>query len=98
MFNRAQGVNGKSEWLPRRTGEHLILCDIHREMSAFLLVLDHPFFSIVDHQALGEFKIENIPAGMYTLVVVRDVRGKLKEYKQEVLLTGGEVHAVTIQF
>ena len=97
LFNQVQGPGQTSEWLPRRTGEYLVLCDIHREMSAFALVFDHPFFAIVDHQVSEEFTFENVPAGTYTLVVVREARGDLKEYEQEISVKANEVTTVTIQ-
>jgi plastocyanin len=43
-----------------------VFCDIHSHMSASILVLDHPYFTIpaVD----GSFQLPNVPAGRYTLV------------------------------
>ena len=58
MFNLNQPPNGYTDWTPARTGEYLLLCNIRQEMSAFLLVFNHPFFAEV---ASSEFKIENIP-------------------------------------
>lgn len=97
LFNQVQGPGQSSEWLPRRTGEYLVLCDIHREMSAFVLVFEHPFFAVVDHQVSEEFTIENIPAGTYTLVVVREERGDLKEYEQEITVEANEVNTAMIE-
>ncbi|MDA2933095.1 carboxypeptidase regulatory-like domain-containing protein [Acidobacteria bacterium AH-259-D05] len=98
MFNAVQGIEGKPyDWTAKRTGENLVLCDIHREMSAFVLVIDHPFFATVDPQGSGEFRIENIPEGTYTLVVVRDVKGKLKEQEQEVRVKAGQETTVTMK-
>ncbi len=97
LFNQVQGPGQASEWLPRRTGEYLVLCDLHREMSAFVLVFEHPFFAVVDHQVSEEFTIENIPAGTYTLVVVREERGDLKEYEQEITVEANEVNTATIE-
>ena len=94
MSNQSQPPNGYTDWTPARTGEYLILCNIHEEMSAFLLVLNHPFFA---EAASSEFKIENIPEGTYTLVAVRDVKGNLKEKATEVVIKSGETTRVTIQ-
>lgn len=96
MFNEVQGIGGASEWLPKRTGEYLILCNLHREMSAFVVLFDHPFFAIVDPQ--GEFKIESVPEGTYSLVVIRDVKGKLKNYEQEIVVKAGETSTLAIQW
>ena len=43
-----------------------VFCDIHSHMNAFILVFSHPFFSVTD--ANGRYRIENVPAGSYTLV------------------------------
>lgn len=95
MLNQSQAPNSSYDWTPPRTGEYLILCNIHPEMMASILVFSHPFFA---EAASSQFKIENIPAGTYTLVAVRDVRGKLKEQEMEVSIKSGETARVTIKF
>lgn len=40
-------------------------CDVHPWMSAYAGVLAHPFFAVTGED--GSFKIENLPAGKYTL-------------------------------
>lgn len=64
-------------------------------MSAFLVVLNHPFFSGVTS---SEFSIENIPEGTYTLVAIRDVRGELKEQETEVSIKSEEIARITVRF
>ena len=49
-----------------RPGLVRVFCDIHSHMNAFVLVLSHPFFDVTD--AEGRFRIDNIPAGTYTVV------------------------------
>lgn len=39
----------------------MVKCDIHPWMSAYLLVIDHPYAVVTDKD--GKFKIENLPAG-----------------------------------
>ena len=62
-----------------------VFCDIHSHMSASILVLDHPYFTIPGTD--GNYEIRNVPAGQYTIVgwhervgerrsVVRVERGK----------------------
>ena len=102
MFNVVQGIDSNHEWVPQRIGQYVILCNIHTEMSAFLLVLDHPFFAIVDSpedskRTSSQFKIQDVPEGTYTLVVVRDVRGKLVEREKEIIIKAGETKAVSIK-
>lgn len=48
-------------------------CSVHPWMSGFIAVMDHPFFSISND--LGEFEINNIPVGNYTLEVQHEVFG-----------------------
>ncbi len=42
-----------------------LLCNVHAEMSAFIVVLDNPYFSVTGRD--GVFKIENVPPGTYKL-------------------------------
>jgi len=44
-----------------------ILCNVHPEMEAFVLVMQNPFFAVTDKN--GTFKIDNVPPGKYTLKV-----------------------------
>ena len=43
-----------------------VFCHIHSHMSASILVLDHPYFAIPDHD--GSFTLPPVPAGTYTVV------------------------------
>jgi hypothetical protein len=40
-----------------------VRCDVHNWMSAYIGVLDHPFFAVTDDQ--GRFSIPNLPPGKY---------------------------------
>jgi plastocyanin len=44
-----------------------IQCDVHPWMRAYLGVLDHPYFAVTRRD--GSFRLENVPAGEYTLAV-----------------------------
>ena len=44
-----------------------LLCNVHPEMAAYLIVSPTPYFA--ETSAAGEFKIENVPDGAYTLTV-----------------------------
>jgi plastocyanin len=46
-------------------GDVLVLCNIHMEMAAHILVLDTPYFSTVAQD--GRYRIPNVPAGTYAL-------------------------------
>ena len=43
-----------------------VFCDIHSHMSASILVLDHPYFTIPGTD--GNYEIRNVPAGQYTII------------------------------
>ena len=44
-----------------KPGVSRILCNAHPDMEAFVVVKDHPFFSVTDNR--GNYQIENIPLG-----------------------------------
>lgn len=50
-----------------RPGVVPLLCDVHPEMSAYIVVSPTPYFAQSD--ATGNFKIEKVPDGKYTIVV-----------------------------
>lgn len=94
-FVQAQPPGRHADWTATGPGEYVVLCTLHPEMSAVILVLDHPFYSEAGD---SEFTIENIPAGTYTLVAVRDVRGNLERKETQVTIKGGETTNVVIQY
>lgn len=49
-----------------KSGIVKVYCHIHSHMTATILVLDHPYFSIP--QTDGSFAINDVPPGAYTLV------------------------------
>ena len=50
-----------------RVGVSYIFCNIHSEMSAVVIALDTPFYSLADRR--GAFRIEDVPDGDYSLHV-----------------------------
>lgn len=51
-----------------------ITCDVHKWMSAFIVVKPNPYFAITDEN--GNFKIENVPAGKYKIEAWQEKLGK----------------------
>ena len=43
-----------------------VLCNVHPEMSAYLVVVPTPYFATSDQA--GSYKIENVPDGSYTVI------------------------------
>jgi plastocyanin len=46
-------------------GTASLLCNVHPEMSGYIVVVPTPYFAVTDKE--GNFEIKNIPAGKYTL-------------------------------
>jgi hypothetical protein len=66
-----------------------ITCDVHKWMSAWLIVQNNPYYAITDES--GRFKLEGVPAGTYTVQAWQESLGKST---QEVTVSaGGEAKA-----
>jgi plastocyanin len=66
-FNLGRYPRGQTRSQPfAKPGLVKVFCDIHSHMSASILVLDHPYFTIpaVD----GTYQLANVPPGQYTLI------------------------------
>jgi plastocyanin len=46
-------------------GTASLLCNVHPEMSGYIIVVPTPYFAVSDKH--GNFEIKNVPAGKYTL-------------------------------
>lgn len=68
-----------------------VLCNVHTEMSAFIIVLQNSYFAITDPD--GKFSIKSIPPGTYKIKTWHE---KLREKEQDVTVVEGEL--VTIDF
>lgn len=89
---RAKVLLGKDEQvipteLPLRTPGLVIVRDVdHSWPRAYLAVFDHPYFAITAPD--GSFRIDNVPAGSYTLMTWHERTGRTE---QKVQVSGGEV-------
>ena len=75
-----------------KPGEIPLLCNVHAEMSAFVIVLENPYFSITGKD--GVFKIENVPAGTYKLSAWHE---RLKTITKDVTIEAGKTANVDFQ-
>jgi plastocyanin len=50
-------------------GDVRVLCNIHMEMEAHILVLDFPYFAVVQD---GRYRIAEVPAGTYTVKIWKE--------------------------
>jgi plastocyanin len=73
-----------------KSGEVTLLCNVHPEMEAYVLVLQNPYFARPDGS--GKFHIANVPPGTY--VVKAWYQGKVKQQNVKVPATGN----VTVSF
>ncbi len=48
-----------------KTGLVVLLCNVHSDMSAYIMVVDTPYYAVTDAQ--GRFRMPNVPPGTYTL-------------------------------
>jgi plastocyanin len=46
-------------------GAAALLCNVHPEMSAYVVVVPTPYFAVTDKE--GNYEIKNVPPGQYTL-------------------------------
>lgn len=53
-----------------RPGIVRVFCDIHSHMSAFVLVFGHPYYATTGSD--GQYRIDNIPPGTYTVSAWHD--------------------------
>lgn len=73
-FNRTQP---KGRTIPISFGKPEIVridCDLHSWMRAWVVVASHPFYALTDAQ--GRFKLDNVPAGQYTVRVWHERLGE----------------------
>ena len=92
-FNLGRYAAGKSEAQRfDRAGIVRVFCDIHSQMSAFILVFSHRFFATTDDD--GRYRIDGIPPGTYTLAVWNEtLRGDPPRKTITIPETGGDVEA-----
>ena len=68
-----------------KTCEVPLLCNVHAEMSAYVVVVDNPYFGVTAKD--GSFTINNVPPGTYKLKTWHE---KLRSEEQEVKVVGGK--------
>jgi hypothetical protein len=75
-FNFAQPVKGQVDERSFDKPEVLVRmkCDVHPWMFAYIGVMEHPYFAVTDKD--GNYKIEGLPAGKYTIEAVHMKAGR----------------------
>ena len=76
-FNRAQ-PHGRSISFSFKQPELLrVDCDLHSWMRGWVVVAEHPFYAVTNEQ--GEFILENVPRGKYTLQTWHESLGNVTQ-------------------
>lgn len=68
-----------------KLGEVAILCNVHPEMEAYVLVLQNPYSALTDEQ--GNYIMKDVPSGTYTLKTWHD---SLKSVSKEINISTQE--------
>jgi plastocyanin len=82
LGNWTKGITREQTF--NKPGEVSILCNVHPEMEAHILVLQNPYFARPDKS--GAFRISNVPPGQYVLRAW--YRGKIKKQNVTVPASG----------
>jgi len=90
-FNRTQPKGRAIPIAFRRPEIIRIDCDLHPWMRAWVVVAEHPFYAMSNDK--GEFTLENVPPGTYTLRVWHE---SLPAVKKDVTVSDG-VSAVAVE-
>jgi hypothetical protein len=73
IFNRTQ-PRGRTIPIVLKELEIIrVNCDLHPWMRAWVVVADHPFYAVTNDQ--GEFRLDNVPPGEYTLQLWQESLG-----------------------
>jgi plastocyanin len=92
-FNRTQ-PKGRTIPIAFRKPETIrIDCDLHPWMRAWVVVAEHPFYAVTNDR--GEFALESVPPGTYTLQVWHESLGVVK--KDVAMSDGDGVTTVTVE-
>lgn len=73
------------------SGELALLCNVHAEMSGYIVAVDNPYFTLTDRK--GAFTIENVPAGKYTLTTWHE---RFKPVEAEVTVEAGQTAEIKL--
>lgn len=94
-FNTGQPIQGMKMTHTFTAKEVMVpfKCDVHGWMSAYVAVLDHPYFAVTDKS--GKFELKTLPPGTYTIEAWHE---KLGAQEQKVTLGEKESREVNFAF
>ena len=86
----------KADYTFDRSGEAVMLCKLHPEMAAYIIVLETPYFTVAEIDGATQtarFSIEGVPAGKY---VVRTWNKWCESTEQELEVSEDDTSELTI--
>jgi hypothetical protein len=94
-FNIGQPIQGMKTTHTFTKKEVLVpfKCDVHGWMTAYVGVLDHPYFAVTEQD--GTFDLKTLPPGTYTIEAVHE---KLGRTAQQVTIGPKETKEITFTF
>ena len=93
LFNQAMPVGAKPITKTfNEPGEIAVLCNVHLEMLAYIIVLETPYAAVT--AADGHYEIANVPPGRYTLKTWHE---KLKPVSKTVTIQGEQTVTVDLE-
>lgn len=95
QLNVVAGPNQPVEHVFRpQKGPVMIGCALHAWMRAWVFVIRHPWFAVSDEH--GNFRIEGIPAGKYTLLLRHQDTGHVE--RRQVDVSAGTTRNVVVEW
>ncbi|MDG2384589.1 MAG: hypothetical protein P8N76_23170 [Pirellulaceae bacterium] len=94
-FNVAQPASSpdRKKSFRRAEREIKIQCDFHPWMTAYIFVMDHPFFAVSDES--GKFEFSGLPAGSYTVAAWHEALG---EQQKELIVSNESIAPIGFAF
>ncbi len=83
------GKGSAKEFTFDQEGSVVLLCNVHPEMEAHVIVLQNPFFAVVDKE--GSYEIKNVPPGQYTAKTWYSKPKRLRSKSAEVTVEADKV-------
>lgn len=90
-FNRAQPHARSISFKFKKPEILRVDCDLHSWMRGWVVVAEHPFYAVTNEQ--GEFILDNVPPGKYSLQVWQESLGTVT---QEVVVSKRGTTTVTV--
>jgi plastocyanin len=91
-FNRTQPQGRTIPVVFKKAETVRVDCDLHTWMRSWVVVAEHPFYAVTGPN--GEFALDNVPAGKYTLKIWQEVLGTVT---REVTIGDKDTTGVTVE-